>query len=203
LIPIFLIILKKILPFLKLILSEFLLKFRLNSIHERIRYNFKMKKAIDLTILILSKFTALALSVLILLIVYDATMRYLFSEGSTALQELEWHLFDVVILLSIAYTLKMNSHVRVDILYDKFPKKIQKYIDIIAIVFFILPFSFFIIYVSYDFVAMSLLQNEASSDPGGLPYRWIVKSLILIAFFMLALQSVRNLIEDIKELKKW
>ncbi|NPA65888.1 MAG: TRAP transporter small permease subunit [Epsilonproteobacteria bacterium] len=162
-----------------------------------------MKKAIDLTILILSKFTALALSVLILLIVYDATMRYLFSEGSTALQELEWHLFDVVILLSIAYTLKMNSHVRVDILYDKFPKKIQKYIDIIAIVFFILPFSFFIIYVSYDFVAMSLLQNEASSDPGGLPYRWIVKSLILIAFFMLALQSVRNLIEDIKELKKW
>jgi len=161
-----------------------------------------MKKFIDLIILTLSKLTALTLSALVLLIVYDATMRYLFSEGSTALQELEWHLFDVVILLSIAYTLKMNSHVRVDIFYDRFPKKIKKYIDIISILLFILPFSFFIIYVSFGFVQMSFLQNEASSDPGGLPYRWLVKSLILLAFFLLSLQAVRNLIDDFKELKQ-
>ena len=157
---------------------------------------------IDKTITLISKFTAFILALLVLLVVYDATMRYLFSEGSTALQELEWHFFDVVILLSIAYTLKQNAHVRVDIFYDKFSLKTKKIIDIIAIVFFILPFSFLIIYMGYHFVEISFLQNEASSDPGGLKYRWIVKSLMPIAFVLLSLEAVKIILDDIKEVLK-
>ena len=76
--------------------------------------------------------TSLSLGILVVLIVYDATMRYLFSEGSTALQELEWHLFDVVILFSIAYTFKNNAHVRVDIFYDHFSAKTKAIINIFA-----------------------------------------------------------------------
>ena len=88
-----------------------------------------------------SIFTAFILSLLVSLIVYDATARYLFSSGSTALQELEWHFFDVVILLSIAYALKHNAHVRVDIFYNQFSLKTQALINIIATLFFILPLS--------------------------------------------------------------
>lgn len=146
--------------------------------------------------------TAIALAMLVVLVVYDASMRYLFSQGSTALQELEWHLFDVVILLSIAYTMREGAHVRVDILYDKFSKRTRKIIDIVATLFFIIPLSLLIIYIGYDFVHISFIQNEASSDPGGLPYRWIVKSLIIVAFVLLVLESMRILIEDIKELRK-
>ena len=149
-----------------------------------------------------SNFTALILALLVLLIVYDATMRYLFSEGSTALQELEWHFFDVVILLSIAYTMRMGAHVRVDIFYDRFGEKTKRFVNIFSILFFILPFSVLIVYIGYGFVEVSFLQNEASSDPGGLPYRWIVKSLILVAFVLLALEALKALIEDIKELRK-
>ena len=149
-----------------------------------------------------SNFTALFLAILVLLVVYDASMRYLFSEGSTALQELEWHLFDVVILLSIAYTMKKGAHVRVDILYDRFSLKTQKIIDIVATLFFILPLSLLIIYIGYDFVHISFIQNEASSDPGGLPYRWIVKSLMIVAFVLLLLEAFRAVVEDIKELRK-
>lgn len=149
-----------------------------------------------------SNFTAVILALLVLLVVYDATMRYLFSAGSTALQELEWHFFDVVILLSIAYTMRMGAHVRVDIFYDKFSKRTKHLIDIFSILFFILPFSILIVYIGYGFVEMSFLQNEASSDPGGLPYRWIVKSLILVAFVLLALEALNALAEDIRELKK-
>ncbi|MDQ7067891.1 MAG: TRAP transporter small permease subunit [Sulfurimonas sp.] len=83
--------------------------------------------------------TAFILALLVVLIVYDATARYLFSSGSTALQELEWHLYDVIILLSIAYALKHNAHVRVDIFYEKFSLKTQTLINIISIVLFILP----------------------------------------------------------------
>ena len=144
--------------------------------------------------------TAFILALLVLLVVYDATARYLFSEGSTALQELEWHFFDVVILLSIAYTLRQNAHVRVDILYDKFPLKVQVLINIISFILFVLPLSLLIVYIGISFVEMSFMQNEASSDPGGLPYRWIVKALMPLAFILLALQAFKELVDNIQ---KW
>ena len=147
-----------------------------------------------------SYFTASILALLVVLIVYDATARYLFSSGSTALQELEWHFFDVVILLSIAYTLKHNSHVRVDIFYDNFSPKIQALVNILSVIFFILPLSFLIIYIGIGFVELSYMQGEMSSDPGGLAHRWIVKSLMPLSFVFLALQSLELLYEEIQ---KW
>jgi len=134
--------------------------------------------------------TALVLAALVVLVVYDATMRYIFSGGSLALQELEWHLFDVVILFAIAYTLKEGAHVRVDILYHRFTPKTKAVVDIFAALFFILPFSFLIVYLGIDFVHMSFVQNEASSDPGGLGYRYLVKSLLPLSFVFLALQAL-------------
>ena len=148
----------------------------------------------------ISYFTAFILAILVLLIVYDATARYLFSSGSTAFQELEWHFFDVVILLSIAFTLKHNAHVRVDIFYDRFSLKTQTLVNIISIVFFILPLSFLIVYIGIGFVELSFIQNEMSSDPGGLSHRWIVKSLMPLAFAALVLQAFEMLWFEVK---KW
>ena len=107
----------------------------------------------------------------------------------------------MVILLSIAYTFKYNSHVRVDIFYDKFSAKPQAIINILSILFFILPLSGLIIYIGFSFVELSFMQNEASSDPGGLTHRWIVKSLMPLAFILLALQSVAELSKIMKKYK--
>lgn len=142
-----------------------------------------------------------ALALLIVLVVYDALMRYLFQSGSIALQELEWHLFDVVIMLGIAYTLQRASHVRVDIFYDQYSDKMRHIINIIGILLFILPFSLLIIYVGFDFVLLSFEQLEASSDPGGLPYRFIVKSLMPLAFFLLIVQSISEVYKEFTLLK--
>jgi len=158
-----------------------------------------MIKIIDKFIIATAYITAFALVVLVGLILYDASMRYFFATGSTALQELEWHLFDVVILLSIAYTLRHNAHVRVDIFYERFSRKTQLIINILSYLFFILPLSFLIIYIGIHFVEMSYLQHEASSDPGGLGSRWIVKSLMPLAFVLLVLQAVKELWSDILE----
>ncbi len=147
---------------------------------------------IDKTIKYLGVFTAFILGILILLVVYDATARYLFSTGSIALQELEWHLFDVVILFGIAYTLREKAHVRVDIFYASFSDKTKAFINIISSLFFILPLSLLIIYISIDFVALSFFQNETSSNPGGLEYRYIVKSLMPLAFVFLSLQAIKD-----------
>ncbi len=148
---------------------------------------------IDKTIKYLGYFTAFILCILVLLVVYDATARYLFSSGSIALQELEWHLFDVVILFGIAYTLQQNAHVRVDIFYNTFPQKTKNIINLISSLFFILPFSILIIYVGVDFVKLSYMQNEISSNPGGLEYRFLVKSIMPLAFAFLALVAIRDI----------
>lgn len=155
---------------------------------------------IDKSVKLLSYFTAFILVALVFLIVYDASLRYLFSQGSTALQELEWHFFDVVILLSISYAFKYDAHVRVDIFYNKFSSKTQSMVNILSILLFVIPFAFLIIFIGFSFVEMSFIQNEASSDPGGLSHRWIVKSLMPLAFVFLSLTAFETLI---KEFRKW
>jgi len=131
-----------------------------------------------------------ALIILTLIVTYDVIMRKLFSAGSIALQELEWHLYDVVFLFAIAYTLSKDKHVRVDILYDKFPFRVKKIINILSLIIFVIPLSTLIMIESIPFIQMSVEQNESSGDPGGLPYRWIIKSTIFIAFFIVYFQSI-------------
>ena len=147
----------------------------------------------------IGNFTAVILAILVILVVYDASLRYLFSGGSIALQELEWHLFDVVILFGIAYTLQHNSHVRVDIFYASYSKKMKLFVDMISNIFFILPFSLLIIYIGIDFVALSFSQHEVSSNPGGLEYRFLVKSLMPLSFVFLSLQALNDAFVNFKD----
>lgn len=148
---------------------------------------------INLIIKYLSFFASIIVLLLVLLVVYDATARYVYSTGSIALQELEWHLFDVIILLGISYTLQQDAHVRVDIFYANFSKKKKALLNLVSSIFFILPFSFLIIYISLDFVQMSFIQHEASSNPGGLEYRYLVKALLPISFLFLSLQALQEI----------
>lgn len=149
-------------------------------------------KVIERLIRAVGGFAASVLGALVLLIVYDATRRYAFQEGSVALQELEWHLYDVVIMLGVSYAMHRGAHVRVDIFYDRFSDQTRRIIDLVSMVLFVLPVAGLIIYVSYDFVLMSFAQMEASSDPGGLPLRFLVKALIPLAFTLLILQALRE-----------
>jgi len=143
---------------------------------------------------------AAVLALLVALVVYDATVRYLFSSGSVALQELEWHLFDVVILLGIAFALKQNAHVRVDIFYDHFSPRVQALVDLLGTLLFILPFCALIVYVGSEFVLVSFEQMERSADPGGLGYRYLVKALMPLAFVLLSLQAFSEIVRAFREL---
>jgi TRAP-type mannitol/chloroaromatic compound transport system permease small subunit len=124
-------------------------------------------------------------------------MRYLFQQGSVGLQELEWHLFALIFLLGSAYTLKHDGHVRVDILYrsHRLSDKHRAWIDVIGIVLFLMPFCVLILISSWPFA------YNASPDPGGLPYRFILKSAILLGFLLLLIQSIAELIKNIRNLR--
>jgi TRAP-type mannitol/chloroaromatic compound transport system permease small subunit len=148
------------------------------------------------------KIAAAALVLLVLLVVYDALMRYLLQSGSIALQELEWHLFDVLILLSIAYTSTHDAHVRVDIFYEHFSAKTKAIVNFIGSLLFVLPFSLLIIYLGIDFVSLSFSQMESSADPGGLPYRFIIKSFIPIAFILMVIQTLRIIVSSYRTFRE-
>jgi TRAP-type mannitol/chloroaromatic compound transport system permease small subunit len=150
----------------------------------------KVIKKIDLLTEFIGRLSAMVLLALAALIVYDAFARYLFSTGSLMLQELEWHLFDVIILFSVAYTLKYNQHVRVDIFYQKMSPKLQKCVGQVGLIFLVLPFSLLMVYVGLDFVQISFAQMDGSPNAGGLPLRFLVKSLIFLGFVFLTLQAV-------------
>ena len=108
------------------------------------------------------------------------------------MQELEWHLFAAMFMFGIAYTLKEDDHVRVDILYDTLSKRKQAVINIFGAIVFALPITILIFYYSIDYTLEAYNMGEGSADPGGLPHRWIVRSVIPLSsvFLMLAILHV-------------
>lgn len=121
----------------------------------------------------------------------NVLMRYLFNTGSVAMQELEWHLMAPVSLLCIAYAIKHEGHIRVDILYARMSPRTQQVIDLISC-FCALVLCILIVHLSIPYVMQAYDIGERSPDPGGLPYRWIVKSMIPLGFFFLGLQSLAS-----------
>ena len=144
---------------------------------------------------------SMLLIAMILNVAYDVAMRYIFHNSSIAMQELEWHLFAVIMLYGTGYALKHNAHVRVDFLYDNFSPKKKAWVNILGVIFFLLPLTFLVIYSSWDFVMDSFTTNEISEDPGGLPYRWIIKAQIPIAFIFLVLCAFNFMLHNINVLR--
>ena len=118
-------------------------------------------------------------------------MRYVFQSGSIGLQELEWHLFSIIFLIGAAYTLKHDEHVRLDVLYRShiISDKHRAWLDVFGGFFILLPFCILIIVSAEPFVKQAFLHNEASPDPGGLPARWFIKSMIIVSFVLLLIQK--------------
>lgn len=134
-------------------------------------------------------FAGLLTILLVVLVTVDVINRYFLDLSSVAVQELEWHLFAAAFLIGAAYTLREDSHVRVDLFYSKFNPKTQAWINLVGFILFFLPFCVIVIISSKDFVIMSFNISEKSPDPGGLPARYILKSILPLSFLLLVLQG--------------
>jgi len=145
------------------------------------------------------KFIAWLVLGMVILVSFDVSMRYLFQSGSIALQELEWHLFSIIFLLGAGYTYKHDDHVRLDLLYNgqHMNDERRAWINIFGNIFFLIPFCLLIIYTSWPFVYQSFHHLEGSPDPGGLPYRWILKAAIPLGFIFLMLQGIASTLRNI------
>ncbi len=133
---------------------------------------------------------------MISLVAVNVLLRYSFSFGSVWAQELEWHLLAALILLGMSYALQRGDNVRVDLFYANYSPRTKFIVDVISAVLTILVALLFF-KLSLTYVGQSYSTGEISNDPGGIPYRWIVKSLIPIGFALLTLQACAELMRRI------
>ncbi|NQY86667.1 MAG: TRAP transporter small permease subunit [Colwellia sp.] len=148
----------------------------------------------------LGNFCSLLMVLMILNVFYDVVMRYFFNDVSIGMQELEWHLFAAMFMFGIAYTLKEDAHVRVDIFYDAMTKRKQAFINIFGSLIFALPITLLIFYYGIDYTLDAYTMGEGSGDPGGLPHRWIVRSVIPLSSFFLVLAIIYVVLSQIQTL---
>jgi TRAP-type mannitol/chloroaromatic compound transport system permease small subunit len=149
----------------------------------------------------LGKISATLLILLLINVFYDVIMRYLFNDVSIGMQELEWHLYAAIFMLGIPYTLYKEGHVRVDIIFESLSLRKQAWIDLLGTIFLLIPFSVLVTTYGIDFAMESYSLGETSGDPGGLPYRWLIKSLIPFAFISIAISGVGLALKSINTLR--
>jgi TRAP-type mannitol/chloroaromatic compound transport system permease small subunit len=126
----------------------------------------------------------------------NAVARYALNIGSNAWLELQWYFNSAVFLLVAAYALKRNEHVRIDVIAGRLSPRAQAWIDIVGGVFFLLPTVIIIAWYSWPSLVSSWEIQEYSSDPGGL-IRWPVRLLIPVAFTLLGLQGISEIIKRV------
>ncbi len=132
--------------------------------------------------------------VLLGVIVVNVVLRYVLSEGRIELEELQWHLYSFGFLLGLSYAYQEDSHIRVDVLHERFSPRHKAWIELYGILLFLLPFITLILVYSLPFVASSFALGETSPSPGGLPYRWLIKSILPISFVLMLLAVISRLI---------
>lgn len=156
----------------------------------------KLARGLDVLVEIAGRVGGWCGFALLVVMASNVLMRYLFHTGSVAMQELEWHLMAPVSLLCIAYAIKHEGHIRVDIFYARMSPRGQQIIELISCVCALI-LCVLIVHLSIPYVMQAYAIGERSPDPGGLPYRWIVKSMIPLGFFFLGLQSLASVFRAI------
>jgi TRAP-type mannitol/chloroaromatic compound transport system permease small subunit len=152
----------------------------------------------------ISRFFAIVAAILVLVSCLisagNALSRYALSISSNAWLEIQWQMFAGIFLLGSAHVLKLNEHVRVDILYMGRSARGKLWIDVFGIIFFLIPVTVMMIWMGEFFFQDSFRVGEISASAGGLPL-WPVKALLPFGFFLLLLQGIAELIKRIAGLQ--
>jgi len=121
---------------------------------------------------------------------FVVVMRYAFDLGWISVQESVTYMHAVVFMLAMAYTLRFDGHVRVDIFYRKMGRRQRAFVDLLGTLLLLFPVCVFIIVSGWDYVAESWRQMEGSREAGGIPAVWVLKSLIIAMPVLLLVEGV-------------
>ena len=155
----------------------------------------RFSRAIDTVNTTIGRVIAWALLVAIVVSAANASVRKLLNTSSNAWLEIQWILFGAVFLLCAAWTLIANEHIRIDIVNNMLPKRVRNWIDVVGHVLFLMPMALVVAYLGWPFFWRSLLQNEQSSNAGGLavyPSKFLISSEIACTKSSVKASGIRN-----------
>lgn len=130
----------------------------------------------------------------------NALSRYTISLSSNAWLEMQWYMFAGIVMLGASYTLYKNEHVRVDILYGRCSPRRRAWIDLLGLIFFLMPATLLLVWMSWPFFVDSWIGNEQSNNAGGL-VRWPAKLMLPLGFALLSLQGLSEIVKRIAYLR--
>ncbi|MGI1670771.1 MAG: TRAP transporter small permease subunit [Neptuniibacter sp.] len=131
--------------------------------------------------------------VLVGVIISNVVMRYVFHNGLIEFEEIQWHLYSLGWLMGLSYCFVADEHVRVDLIHDRMSLVTQAWVELLGMLFLLLPFIALVVIYAVPFVIYSWEVSEVSDAPGGLPYRWAIKSALLAGFGLLLIAYISRL----------
>jgi TRAP-type mannitol/chloroaromatic compound transport system permease small subunit len=155
-----------------------------------------ISRTIDATTEFIGKAVSWLILVAVLVSAGNAVVRKIFNVSSNSWLEAQWYLFGAAFMFAAAYTLSQNEHIRIDIVYGQFSRRVQHWIDLLGHLLFLMPFVLLMVYYLVPYVLRSYHSGEVSSSAGGLII-WPAKGILLIGFLLLALQGVSEIIKKI------
>ena len=165
-----------------------------HALAESLPYN-RLSWWLDRVIVAIGKLTSWLWLIMLAVVLCNVFSRFVLAEGSIWLEELSWHLFGAAMMLTLAFAVVRDDHVRVDVLHEKFTLRGQAWVDLIAIVVLALPVLVLAIKPLVPYAYTAFIYDERSQAPSGLPYRFIIKSivpiglaLVVVALFSRALR---------------
>ena len=130
---------------------------------------------------------------LVIVIIGNVILRYVFKSGYIELEELQWHLYAIGWLVGLSSTAIVDAHVRVDVLNEKLSYKKKLWFEFFGILLLFLPFIILVLYYSVPFFDLSWTTNERSTSANGLPARWFVKGFLVFSFFLLLMTGLSRI----------
>jgi len=159
-------------------------------------------KMIDETIRHIGEYFSWLNAILVVVIILQVVLRYVFGQGLVVLEELQWHLYGVGIMLGLSYCVVTDSHIRLDLLYDRFPQRGKEQVELFGNLVLVLPIVAIILLHGWPFLMESWRVGESSDSPIGICCRYVIKSFLLIGFGLLGVAALSKMMRSFAFLLK-
>lgn len=163
----------------------------------------KLSQSLDHYIVSIGRLSSWLWLVLLLVIVTNVFIRYLFGIGRIEFEEIQWHLYAAGFLIALSYAYVEDAHVRVDVVRNQLSPKMLAWVELYGTLLLLLPFIVLVLWASVPFVSYSFITSEISEAPGGLPYRWFIKGFLILGFVLLLIAMSSRLSRVSSFLFEW
>ena len=154
----------------------------------------RLSRIIDPWLVRIGRWTSALWLALLAIIVINVVLRYAFGEGRIEFEEIQWHLYAIGFLIGLSTCMSTDDHIRVSVFHDRMRPRMQAWIELYGLLLLFFPFIVMVLWFSAPFIQYSFQISEISDAPGGLPYRWAIKSALPISMVLLLIAGLSRLL---------